>query len=129
MRQLSRLPLVSSVPRLSRPSHHLVILSAHRLANSNSSKRRVLLHSRCTKHALKVHVYFNVLFFFCFVSFYRSSLDRPELGPMPSGWEQRFNNAGRVYYVDHNTRLTQWEDPRLPTLNLYVFFPKWINLF
>ncbi|XP_069491613.1 NEDD4-like E3 ubiquitin-protein ligase WWP2 isoform X1 [Ambystoma mexicanum] len=33
------------------------------------------------------------------------------LGPLPSGWEKRQDN-GRVYYVNHNTRTTQWEDPR-----------------
>ncbi|MFT7813973.1 NEDD4-like E3 ubiquitin-protein ligase WWP2 isoform X1 [Arapaima gigas] len=33
------------------------------------------------------------------------------LGPLPSGWEKRQDN-GRVYFVNHNTRTTQWEDPR-----------------
>ncbi|KAK9761159.1 hypothetical protein K7432_014145 [Basidiobolus ranarum] len=33
-------------------------------------------------------------------------------GPLPSGWEQRFTSEGRPYFVDHNTRLTSWMDPR-----------------
>ncbi|RKP19849.1 HECT-domain-containing protein [Rozella allomycis CSF55] len=33
-------------------------------------------------------------------------------GPLPSGWEQRFTNDGRPYFVDHNTRTTTWVDPR-----------------
>ncbi|XP_064345086.1 NEDD4-like E3 ubiquitin-protein ligase WWP2 isoform X3 [Camelus dromedarius] len=37
--------------------------------------------------------------------------DHDPLGPLPSGWEKRQDN-GRVYYVNHNTRTTQWEDPR-----------------
>ncbi|KAH9480424.1 putative E3 ubiquitin-protein ligase hulA [Psilocybe cubensis] len=38
----------------------------------------------------------------------------PNLGPLPSGWEMRLTNTGRVYFVDHNTRTTSWDDPRLP---------------
>ncbi|XP_008120283.2 NEDD4-like E3 ubiquitin-protein ligase WWP2 isoform X2 [Anolis carolinensis] len=37
--------------------------------------------------------------------------DNDPLGPLPTGWEKRQDN-GRVYYVNHNTRTTQWEDPR-----------------
>lgn len=36
------------------------------------------------------------------------------LGPLPSGWEMRLTSTGRVYFVDHNTRTTAWDDPRLP---------------
>lgn len=35
------------------------------------------------------------------------------LGPLPAGWEQRKTNTGRVYFVDHNNRTTQFTDPRL----------------
>nr|KAF6330104.1 itchy E3 ubiquitin protein ligase [Myotis myotis] len=34
------------------------------------------------------------------------------LGPLPPGWEKRTDGNGRVYFVNHNTRITQWEDPR-----------------
>uniref|UniRef100_A0A8C0JE57 E3 ubiquitin-protein ligase n=1 Tax=Chelonoidis abingdonii TaxID=106734 RepID=A0A8C0JE57_CHEAB len=37
--------------------------------------------------------------------------DNDPLGPLAPGWEKRQDN-GRVYYVNHNTRTTQWEDPR-----------------
>ncbi|XP_069822220.1 NEDD4-like E3 ubiquitin-protein ligase WWP2 [Dendropsophus ebraccatus] len=40
-----------------------------------------------------------------------SAPDNDPLGPLPNGWEKRQDN-GRVYYVNHNTRTTQWEDPR-----------------
>ncbi|XP_078525648.1 NEDD4-like E3 ubiquitin-protein ligase WWP2 isoform X2 [Lissotriton helveticus] len=40
-----------------------------------------------------------------------ASQENDPLGPLPSGWEKRQDN-GRVYYVNHNTRTTQWEDPR-----------------
>ncbi|XP_075216382.1 E3 ubiquitin-protein ligase Nedd4 isoform X2 [Lycorma delicatula] len=36
-----------------------------------------------------------------------------ELGPLPEGWEERVHNDGRIFFIDHNTRTTQWEDPRL----------------
>ncbi|KAL8615914.1 hypothetical protein ACOMHN_034590 [Nucella lapillus] len=38
------------------------------------------------------------------------------LGPLPPGWEERTHADGRVFYIDHNTRTTQWEDPRLQKL-------------
>uniref|UniRef100_A0A8C5CCQ5 E3 ubiquitin-protein ligase n=1 Tax=Gadus morhua TaxID=8049 RepID=A0A8C5CCQ5_GADMO len=34
------------------------------------------------------------------------------LGPLPHGWEKRTDTNGRVYYVHHTNRTTQWEDPR-----------------
>lgn len=36
------------------------------------------------------------------------------LGPLPDGWEERYDpRTGWAYFTDHNTRTTQWEDPRL----------------
>lgn len=32
--------------------------------------------------------------------------------PLPRGWEQCATPEGRVYYVDHNTHITTWNDPR-----------------
>jgi E3 ubiquitin-protein ligase NEDD4 len=29
----------------------------------------------------------------------------------------RLKSSGRVYFVDHNTRITTWDDPRLPSLD------------
>ncbi|OMJ18486.1 E3 ubiquitin-protein ligase pub1 [Smittium culicis] len=37
------------------------------------------------------------------------------LGQLPSGWEMRLSAFGRVYFVDHNTKTTTWDDPRLPS--------------
>ncbi|XP_017786420.1 PREDICTED: E3 ubiquitin-protein ligase Su(dx) [Nicrophorus vespilloides] len=34
------------------------------------------------------------------------------LGTLPSGWEKRVQPEGRVYFVNHKNRTTQWEDPR-----------------
>ena len=36
------------------------------------------------------------------------------LGSLPSGWEMRMTSSGRIYFVDHNTRTTSWDDPRMP---------------
>ncbi|EDO49328.1 predicted protein [Nematostella vectensis] len=41
--------------------------------------------------------------------------DNGPLGPLPAGWEKRVETNGRVYFVNHNTRTTQWEDPRTQT--------------
>ena len=35
------------------------------------------------------------------------------IGPLPAGWEERRHVDGRIFYIDHNYRTTQWEDPRL----------------
>ena len=32
--------------------------------------------------------------------------------PLPPGWEMRYDNYGRRYYVDHNNRCTTWERPQ-----------------
>uniref|UniRef100_A0A8C7PUK2 E3 ubiquitin-protein ligase n=1 Tax=Oncorhynchus mykiss TaxID=8022 RepID=A0A8C7PUK2_ONCMY len=39
------------------------------------------------------------------------AVENDPLGALPPGWEKRQDN-GRVYFVNHNTRTTQWEDPR-----------------
>ncbi|XP_030745904.1 E3 ubiquitin-protein ligase Nedd-4 isoform X2 [Sitophilus oryzae] len=36
-----------------------------------------------------------------------------DLGPLPEGWEERLHTDGRIFFIDHNTRTTQWDDPRL----------------
>ena len=38
--------------------------------------------------------------------------DEDPLGPLPEGWEKRVEPNGRVYFVNHKNRTTQWEDPR-----------------
>ncbi|XP_061071752.1 E3 ubiquitin-protein ligase NEDD4-like isoform X11 [Conger conger] len=43
----------------------------------------------------------------------KASLEPGDLGPLPPGWEERVHADGRTFYIDHNTKNTQWEDPRL----------------
>ncbi|XP_036590824.1 E3 ubiquitin-protein ligase NEDD4 isoform X2 [Trichosurus vulpecula] len=43
----------------------------------------------------------------------KTSLDSADLGPLPPGWEERIHTDGRVFYINHNIKRTQWEDPRL----------------
>ncbi|XP_078408049.1 E3 ubiquitin-protein ligase NEDD4-like isoform X2 [Cetorhinus maximus] len=43
----------------------------------------------------------------------KASLDPNDLGPLPPGWEERIHLDGRSFFIDHNTKITQWEDPRL----------------
>ncbi|XP_028177006.1 E3 ubiquitin-protein ligase Nedd-4 isoform X2 [Ostrinia furnacalis] len=42
-----------------------------------------------------------------------ASAEADELGALPEGWEERVHTDGRIFFIDHNTRTTQWEDPRL----------------
>eukprot|EP00755_Sulcionema_specki_P006770 Sspe_Gene.36380::Locus_17580_Transcript_1_1_Confidence_1.000_Length_1832::g.36380::m.36380 len=44
--------------------------------------------------------------------------DTPE-EPLPRGWEMRQTEDGRVYFIDHNTRQTTWNDPRRATVKQY----------
>jgi len=43
----------------------------------------------------------------------RHSQHDDDLGPLPDGWEERVHTDGRIFFIDHNTRTTQWEDPRI----------------
>ncbi|XP_077050756.1 E3 ubiquitin-protein ligase NEDD4 isoform X1 [Siphateles boraxobius] len=35
------------------------------------------------------------------------------VGLMPTGWEVRSAPNGRAFFIDHNTKTTSWDDPRL----------------
>jgi len=35
-----------------------------------------------------------------------------KLGPLPPGWEQSRTPQGQTYFLNHNNKSTQWEDPR-----------------
>ncbi|CAB1352040.1 unnamed protein product [Coregonus sp. 'balchen'] len=41
------------------------------------------------------------------------SVQRPQVvqPPLPPGWEEKVDNLGRTYYVNHNNRYTQWKRP------------------
>lgn len=61
------------------------------------------------------------VFFSFYICFHRdlSNINCEELGPLPPGWEIRNTATGRVYFVDHNNRTTQFTDPRL-SANLHL---------
>jgi len=37
-------------------------------------------------------------------------------GPLPLGWEMRYDQNGVPFYVDHNTKTTSYSDPRVKTV-------------
>ena len=37
---------------------------------------------------------------------------------LPEGWEEMVHSDGRKLYVNHNTRRTQWEDPRISLIEM-----------
>jgi len=39
------------------------------------------------------------------------------LGPLPPGWEETRTQDGQLYYMNHITKSTQWEDPRITLIN------------
>ncbi|KAM6409757.1 E3 ubiquitin-protein ligase NEDD4 [Rhynochetos jubatus] len=48
----------------------------------------------------------------------KTSLDPVDLGPLPPGWEERTHTDGRIFFINHNTKKTQWEDPRLQNVSI-----------
>ncbi len=36
--------------------------------------------------------------------------------PLPTGWEQRFDQNGRIYYIDHISKTTTWNRPTMRSL-------------
>jgi len=42
-----------------------------------------------------------------------------DIQPLPPGWEKKIDSTGRIFYVDHSTKSTQWEHPLVkpPLLN------------
>lgn len=44
-----------------------------------------------------------------FVVFFKQLL--PTSSGLPPGWEEKQDEKGRSYYIDHNTRTTTWERP------------------
>ncbi|KAF1743850.1 hypothetical protein MXB_2365 [Myxobolus squamalis] len=42
--------------------------------------------------------------------------------PLPPGWEQRLDERGRVYYIDHTNRTTTWQRPNQVTVEAYRRF-------
>lgn len=41
-----------------------------------------------------------------------------DLGPLPDGWEERIHTDGRIFFIDHTARITQWDDPRFNNPNV-----------
>ena len=54
----------------------------------------------------------DIIVFFQNMETTQPDLNDP-LGTLPPGWEKRTDKSGRVYFVNHSTRSTQWEDPRV----------------
>lgn len=40
-----------------------------------------------------------------------ASPSTPNDTPLPPGWEEKYDQYGRVYYLNHNTRTSQWQRP------------------
>ena len=40
------------------------------------------------------------------------------MGPLPPGWEETHTQEGQKYYMNHITKSTQWEDPRITVSQL-----------
>lgn len=43
----------------------------------------------------------------------QTSWHLPTSDPLPPGWQELKDAEGRMYFVDHNTKMTTWMDPRV----------------
>ena len=43
-----------------------------------------------------------------------------DMGPLPPGWEMAKAPNGQIYFMNHITKTTQWEDPRKVRFNAIV---------
>ena len=49
---------------------------------------------------------------------------------MPSGWEKAQTAKGEVYFINHNTKSTYWEDPRIGwSILKFYYFMQFNNYF
>ncbi|ESO07953.1 hypothetical protein HELRODRAFT_185410 [Helobdella robusta] len=39
-------------------------------------------------------------------------IDTDSEDELPPGWEEKLSDEGKIYYVDHNHKVTQWEHPK-----------------
>ncbi|XP_060844747.1 E3 ubiquitin-protein ligase Su(dx)-like [Rhopalosiphum padi] len=46
--------------------------------------------------------------------------EEDRMGQLPNGWEKRVQPDGRCYFVNHKSRITQWEDPRTQGTELII---------
>jgi len=49
---------------------------------------------------------------FLFPASERSSAEDDQKGPLPEWWEKRVGTNNTVHFINHKSRITQWEDPR-----------------
>ncbi|TSK16036.1 NEDD4-like E3 ubiquitin-protein ligase WWP1 [Bagarius yarrelli] len=63
-------------------------------------------------HSLSLVAFLTMLLFLLRRQASMMSAENDPLGPLPPGWERRVDSNDRVYFVNHNTKTTQWEDPR-----------------
>lgn len=45
---------------------------------------------------------------------------------LANGWEERVDQNGRIYYVDHKSKRTQWEKPTKFVINFLTLIEGWI---
>lgn len=69
-------------------------------------------------HCRLLHIFNHQDDYFCPVERMTSEsstaqpLTTAEEAPLPRGWERAFTPSGQPYFIDHNTHLTTWLDPR-----------------
>uniref|UniRef100_A0AAQ6AAF7 E3 ubiquitin-protein ligase n=1 Tax=Amphiprion ocellaris TaxID=80972 RepID=A0AAQ6AAF7_AMPOC len=105
-------------------------MSFFQTENPNSERpytfRDFLLHPRSHKSRVKGHLRLKMTFLPKNSGSEEETTDQSEdtdnqdmsgpresqlLPPLPPGWEERQDNLGRIYFVNHETRTTQWLRP------------------
>uniref|UniRef100_A0A8C6LJS4 E3 ubiquitin-protein ligase n=1 Tax=Nothobranchius furzeri TaxID=105023 RepID=A0A8C6LJS4_NOTFU len=131
--------LFSSVVRLFHLKVYLFVLFLFQTENPNAERpytfKDFLLHPRSHKSRVKGHLRLKMTYLPKNSGSEEEAADQTEdldpgwelleahdmagprqsqlLPPLPPGWEERQDNLGRIYFVNHERRSTQWKRPTI----------------
>jgi len=54
-----------------------------------------------------------------------SVVQNPPSQQLPPGWTYSYDPQGRLYFINHNSRVTNYQDPRIPSLLKFEIF-SWV---
>uniref|UniRef100_A0A8C6LN41 E3 ubiquitin-protein ligase n=1 Tax=Nothobranchius furzeri TaxID=105023 RepID=A0A8C6LN41_NOTFU len=134
--------LFSSVVRLFHLKVYLFVLFLFQTENPNAERpytfKDFLLHPRSHKSRVKGHLRLKMTYLPKNSGSEEEAADQTEdldpgwelleahdmagprqsqlLPPLPPGWEERQDNLGRIYFVNHERRSTQWKRPTIHLL-------------
>jgi hypothetical protein len=101
------------------PSHHflLQILEFYRNSKLDFNGRLHRFPPKSFLRFARLHLYYNGNSDLCPSPLPKQAateedhVDVSTMGALPEGWSAKKADDGRIYYIDHETKRTQWEHP------------------